>query len=578
MTPKTSDSFLVDELIAAWTDRRIDRRQLMQGILATGGAAGLAAALPRLVQGQAATPVATPGTAGGEAGYDGPLADVQVIRLPLREPVTMDPGVSYGDAELAIFTNIFEGLTGIDQATGEVVPRIAESWVANEDASEFTFTLRPAVTWSDGKPITSEDFVYSWQRVLDPATQSQYIPVIFPLKNAEGIAGGDADLATLGVEAVDDVTLRVTLERPMPYFPLLATIWTFAPVPRHVVDSVGLLWTDPANIVTSGPYMLTEWTHDQSIVLELNGAYYGEKPMLTRAEYRLFQDPATEAYPAFEIGEVDCVELEGTTLDRALADPAAAEQIVSVVRSNCYFVVCDTTSEPTDAIEFRQALSKAIDRTKLTKTILRDQFVPASTLLPPDIEGHNPDVAIPEDPTNARTLLEEAGIDPAGITLDIAYLTSEPRYKTVAQYLQSSWRGALGIQVTLTPLEAASYNDWRASLDIHPFGTYTATWRSDYGDPSNWHNENFASEADHYRTHWQNDEFDSLVAAAAVNTDPAERAQQYQDAEAIIIKEAPVIPLYRGKAYRAVKPWVKNIYLQPILSYVDLRNVRIAPQ
>lgn len=564
----------VNRLIDAYAEHRLDRRSMMKGILAAGGAAGLAMALPRLVMAQDSTPV----TVDAMPAYDGPLADEQVMRIPTGEPVTMDPGVSYGDVELVVLFNIFEGLTGIDQKTGDVVPRMAESWEPNEDGSEFTFTIRQDVTWSDGTPINANDFVESWRRVLDPNTLSEYIPALYPIKNAEAIANGEMELTDLGVEAVDDYTLKVTLEGSTPYFPLLATTWTYNPVPRHVIESAGEQWVEAENIVTSGPYKMVEWNHDQNIVLEVNENYYGEKPVLTRGEMIIYEDASTQAYIAFENDELDYAAPEGADLDRVLEDPEAMENVVQFSLSNCNFIVVDTRDELGGQKPFRQALYKSIDRETLTGTVLKGQYDPAYTVLPPDISGHNPDAALPESDEEAAQLLADAGIDPASVNLELTYQNSPARVGIVAEYLQNRWQEALGITVTLAPIESNTYIDWRASRETQPYGCYTGSWGSDFADPSNWHNQNFTSQADHYRNHWVNEEFDALVDEAAQNTDEAEREQQYMQAEAILVEEAPIIPVYRTKAFRAVKPWVKDLYLQPILSVVHFRNVKIAPR
>src|SRR6478609_1312735 len=270
------------------TTAQLNRRKFMQGLLATGAvmtAAGIIRPGQTFAQ---ATPAAEP--------YTGELAADQVMALPLTEPTTMDPGVSYGDDEIDIFFNIFEGLVGIDQQTGEVVPRVAESWDINEDASVYTFHIRPGVTWSDGTPITSQDFVYSWQRVLDPETLAQYIPALYPIKNAQNIAENGGDISELGVAAPDDATLVVTLEGPTTFFPLLAATWTYSPVPKHIIDEKAEKWVEAENIVSNGPFIMTAWDHNQQIVVEQNPNYYGEKPTITKATYRIYDDPATQAY------------------------------------------------------------------------------------------------------------------------------------------------------------------------------------------------------------------------------------------------------------------------------------------
>lgn len=518
----------------------------------------------------------TPSTSATPEPFTGELAADQSIRLPTTEPVTLDPGVSTGEGELDILFQVFDGLVGVDQRTGEVVPRIAESWQPNADATQFTFKIRPGVTWSDGKPLNANDFVYSWRRVLDPDTLSKYTPAMYPVKNAEAIDGGEMDLDQLGVQAPDDLTLVVDLEGATPYFPLLATTWTFAPVSQAVIEKYKEKWTEVPNLVGCGPFKMTEWSHNQQIVLEPNENYYGDKPTLTKATYRIFKDASTQAYIAYQNNEIDYAEPEGSDLDGILADPAKKTELLQFPLSNCYFINCDTSNPPTDKQEFRQALSMAIDRDTLANTVLKGQFLPAPTMLPPDIPGNNPDAALQGGLDQAKQLLSSAGIDPSSVELELTYESSPSRYQTVAQFLQSSWQEGLGIKVKLSPIDEATYSEWRTSRATNKYGVYTGTWGSDFADPSNWFNQNFTSKSDHYVTHWKNDEFDQLCATAAVNTDTAQRDQQYSQAEAMLIQGAPQIPMYRGKADRMIKPYVKDLWFQSVLSIPRLRTVKIA--
>jgi oligopeptide transport system substrate-binding protein len=560
------------------TERQADRRRFMQGLLASGGLATAMMAGPGLLRaGAQATPTASP-EASPVAAYDGPLAAEQVLRLAITEPTTLDPGVSYGDDELAIFFNIYDGLAGIDQATGEVVPRVAESWDINEDASVYTFKIREGVTWSDGTPINANDFVYSWQRVLDPDTLSEYMSAMYFLKNGEAISNGEMDLTELGVKAIDDLTLEVTLTGPMTFFPKIAATWTYFPVPKHIIDTDPEGWTELAPGVSNGPYIIESWTHDESMVLVANPNYStGDPVTITRAEYTIMEDTSTQAYIAFENDELDYAAPEGPDLDRVLADPEASKLLIQFPLSNCFFAVCDTSQEPTNTVEFRQALYKAINRDELANTVLRGQYLPAYTVMSPDIPGSLKDESpIAESPEEAAQLVADAGVDPASVNLELTYINSPARNKTVAEYLQATWQEVLGITVTLAPIEDAAYIDWRASRETQPFGVYTGSWGSDFVDPSNWINQNFTSQADHYRNHWVNAEFDEIAAAAVSNTNEEERVAQYQEAEAILVTEAPIIPLYRGKAVRAVKPYVNDAYFQSTLSVLHLRTVKIA--
>jgi oligopeptide transport system substrate-binding protein len=426
------------------TRKQADRRRFMQGLLASGALATIGMAPPLRAAAQA-TPAASPAAAGAESygtntePYDGPLAEEQVMRLPTGEPVTLDPGVSYGDdGDLNILFNVYEGLTGIDQATGEVVGRVAESWDTNDDSSEYTFHLKPNSQWSDGTPLTAEDFVYSWRRVLDPNTLSEYMPALYYLKNGEAIANGDMELDQLGVEAVDDQTLKVTLTGPTVFFPRIVATWTYFPVPKHVIDELGDGWTDPGQqAVSNGPFVMDQWNHDQSIILVANPNYTaGDPPTLTRAEYTIFEDETTQAFIAFENDELDYAEPEGPDLDRILADPSIAGNLIQFPMSNCYFLPCDCSNPETDKLEFRQALWKSFNRDELANTVLRGQYIPAYTIVSPDIPGSiDGETVLTESKEEAAALLEKAGMDPASVTLEITYQNSPARNKTVAEYL-----------------------------------------------------------------------------------------------------------------------------------------------
>lgn len=504
------------------------------------------------------------------------LAAEQVIRLPNSEPVHMDPGVSYGGGELGIFANIFDGLVRVDQRNGEIVPQVAESFEANDDATEYTFALQQGLKWSDGTPMNANDFVWTWKRVLDPETRSQYIPALYPIKGAQEAAEGTGSIDDLGVEAVDDNTLKVTLTGPTPYFPLLATTWTFLPVPQHVIDEHGDTWVEAEHIVSNGPFMLTEWKHDDSMVLELNPNYSGEAPTITRAEYTLLADDVTQAFVAYENDELDFAEISGPDLDRARENTDITDQMVTLTNSQTQFVVCDTTNPPTDDYQVREALSMSIDRETLANQVLKEQVLPAPTILPPDIMGYNEAAALGYDPAKAKELLTAAGYDdPSQIEITLLYISTPADQKTTAEYLQSVWNDELGINVELSPIESNAYSDWRASRETQPFNTYIGSWGSDFRDPSNWHNQNFSHFSDHYRNHWNYPEFDELVIKAAVNINEDERAEQYQEAEAMLVEQAPIIPLYHRKSVYAVKPYVKNLFLQPLLTVVHLRTVQI---
>jgi oligopeptide transport system substrate-binding protein len=551
----------------------LSRRTLLHQGAALGiGVAGLAALPPS---------VAAIGNnrlrAANLLAQSGELAAEQVVRLPEGEPVRFDPGVTSGGRGLEMLQNLFEGLVLIDQRDGSLQMGLAEDMAVNEDQTEFTFTLRDGLTWSDGTPLNANDFEWSWKRVLDPETKSEYTTALYPLKNAVEIDAGEMSIDDLGVSATDEKTLVVTLAGPTPFFPLLAATWTYYPVPRHTVEAHGEAWVEAGNMVSNGPYVLTAWEHDQSMTLERNESYYGEAPTITKGEFTLYADPVAQALVAFEADELDQAQVAGADLDRVQNDPVLSELVQVFPRSGTEFIVCDTTNPPTDDVRVRQALSMAIERDPLANGVLKGEFAPAAVMLPPDIPGYNPDSALAEDVAQAQQLLADAGY-PGGEgfpELKLTYISTRTDRQKAAQYLQGAWKQTLGITITLDPLEEKAFQDWMNTLVDEPFNLSLNSWGSDWGDPANWHNQLFDSQADFYHSHWKNDEFDQLVREAVVMGDDEARIAQYQQAESLLNQDAALIPVWNLNRIYVVKPWVQGIVHYPILGRTWLRYISI---
>jgi oligopeptide transport system substrate-binding protein len=572
------DDGTCDELMRSAATRGMSRREILKRATALGVGASALAGLNAI--GASAAPAFNRLRLMNAALQDEPLAAEQTVRLPEGEPVRFDPGVTSGGKGLEMIQNLFEGLVTIDQRDGSLQNGLAESFEPNADASEFTFTLRDGLKWSDGTPLNANDFEYSWKRVLNPETKSEYTSAMYPVKNALAIDQGSMTFDQLAVTAVDEKTLKVTLEGPTPYFPLLAATWTYYPVPKHVVEAEGDAWVEAGKMVSNGPYMLTSWEHNQSMVIDQNPNYFGEKPTITQATFTLFDDNVAQALVPFENDELDQAQVSGPDLDRVKNDETLSALMQVFPRSGTRFVFCDCTNPPTDDVRVRQALSMAINRDTLANGILKGQFTPTQTMLPPDIPGYNPEAALGENVDQAKQLLTDAGF-PNGDgfpEIKLTYTSTDTIEKQTAEYLQGVWKQNLGISVSLDPLEDKAFQDWFNSVKNAPYNMGIRFWGSDWGDPANWHNQLFDSAADFYHNHWKNDQFDTTVRAAAVNPDNTSRIAAYTEAEKILVQEAPNIPLHNLNRIYVIKPNVKGIYHYPILGRTWVKYISIVEE
>lgn len=526
------------------------------------GPAATATVVPQSLGGTSA-----PTVVGSAATKPVNLADKQIFRLAGQEPASTDPAVT---PQPWMTSQLFEGLITLNQKDGTFEPAMAESYSGNQDATVWTFKIRPNMKWSDGAPLGAQDFEYSWKRIPDPKTSSQYTAAVLPIKNGLEITKGQVPPDQLGVKALDDRTFQVTLTTPTPFFPLLASTWSFYPVPRHIIEKAGDKWLEAGNLVSNGPYVLKEWKHDQLMAFEINPTYWGPKPTITRAEWVLYDDPISRGLSAYENNELDHAVVPSGGLERVRNDPKLSREAKGFPESRTQMIHFDATNKPTDDIRVRQALSLAIDRDTLANVILKKTVPATSTILPPDIPGYNPAAALPGNLDKAKQLMAGAGF-PNGqgwpTEFSIIYSTNAT-YKLVAEYVQDQWKKNLGISSQIQVLEPKAYAEWRRSTTTKPFNAFINAWGSDYGDPYNWHNFLFSSDTDFYHTHWKNPQFDMIVANAAKITDTAARTKEYEKAEVILINDAAHVPMYNNQVFYIFKPSVQGVYHRPILGEV----------
>lgn len=532
-----------------WRSRR---RYTRRGLLRRAGAlAGSAALLPAL-----ATCSGGAQSSGGGSG----LAGSQTVRYIDTEPPTMDPGKASTTGDLQIIDNVWEPLLSFD-GQNNPVPLGATSWEVSPDGVTYTFHLRDGVKWTDGAPVTARDYEWAWKRNEDPKVASEYAQALYNVKGAQEYNEGKAkDANALGVKALDDRTLQATLTGPAGYFLRVASTWTAMPLPHQAIDKYGDKWVEAGRAINNGPFKLDQWKHDRQIVLTRNERYWGEKPALSKINVQIVDDLQKSSLPSYENGELDyAIGPWPADMDRLQKDPQLSKQLHNFPNSATVFAVCDTTKpgSPLQRRDVRRALYLAVDRDKIAGQVFRGVYMPAYTVLPSDIPGNNPNARIPGGVKEAQQALAAAGFAGGqGIgPLTMTYI-QKTENDLVAQVLQQVWRDNLGLTIDLNPMERKAYEELRKSWKTGHFDLTLNNWYSDYLDPFDWHNFLFKTETDFYSTHWSNTDFDRLAGQAAVLQDQSRRRDLHQQAEAILVGEAPVVPLYHPGTPYLIKPWV----------------------
>ncbi|MEQ8674854.1 MAG: peptide ABC transporter substrate-binding protein [Aggregatilineales bacterium] len=488
--------------------------------------------------------------------------DLVVFRQPANEPDSLDPAQGgFGYQEMF---SLYEPLVDA-YSSAEVTPLAAESWEVSDDGTVYTFTLREGLQWSDGEPVTAEDYRQSFLRQLNPATASYSVEEFYPILNGQAFSTGEiTDPELVGLSAPDDLTLIIELVEPTPFFLSYLGNSNYLPVRVDLIEEYGDQWMEAGNHVGNGPYMLTQWDHDQLMVFEKNPFYTGiwqDNRFVDRIEFVLMADAWNQAVPAFEAGEVDAAIAPASELPRLLDDPEYADMINPVPIAGSVILIMDTDNAPTDNVLVRQALSLAIDREVLANSVLRGAFAPAVSLSPPQLASHNPDEAFgyQYDPELAASLLAEAGY-PGGEgfpEFEVTYWSVD-RAQLVMQALQAMWSSTLGIDVILNPLEPGAMRDWRISRNEQSYNMqYGLNWAG-IQDASQFHNALFDPDNSLKRSRFDDADYVELIRTALVEIDPVARAEMYQQAEAIINEQVPIISLfYEGQTW-LTRPYVEN--------------------
>jgi len=482
------------------------------------------------------------------------------------EPADLDPQTMNAFTDSHIAYALFEPLTWLDARTSDPVPAAADRWDVSGDGLVYTFHIRQNARWSNGDPLTSGDFVYSFHRILTPAFAASYSYMLWPIKNAEAFnAGRIADFSRVGVDAPDAATLRITLERPTPYLPALAAHTTWLPVHRPSVEKFGRMdekgtkWTRPGNLVGNGAFTLAEWIPNGKVAVVRNPRYWNSaKTRLDRIEFFPFEQPTTEELN-FRSGQLHATYALPTSKIATYRAHRPADLRVDPILSSFYLFI-NVTRPPFDNPKVRLALSHAVDREALSHDVMNSVYPPARSLTPPDCGGYTARAQVSDDFAEARRLLAEAGF-PGGRGLPTAEVQcySDDVKLRVLEAIQSMWQRELGFHITIAQLEQKTLFQNQQSLN------YTigfSGWIADIPDPVSFLGTMVTGGGNNWAG-WSSREFDRLIDEASKTADNGRRFELFQKAESVMLNDAPLIPLYFQNQVYAINPavrgWTTNV-------------------
>lgn len=493
----------------------------------------------------------------------------------LSEPTDLDPHTSVTYTDQNVMIALFEGLTALDEKTSRAVPGSAERWEVSPDGLVYTFHLRPSARWSNGDPLTARDFAFSFERILSPALAAEYSYLLWPIRGAAAFNRGELEsFAEVGVAVIDNHTLKLTLERPTPYLLALAANPAWFPVHRGTIEKFGATargsaWTRAGNLVGNGAFTLTEWSPHARIVVSRNPHYWAAASnALERVVFFPTDNPDAEER-GFRTGQVHLTygvpvekiaRYRETQLDQLRLDPFL----------QTFFLRFNVTQPPLDRPDVRRALSLAIDREAIARSVLRGSRLPAPHFTPPGCAGYTAEARVNYDPPAARRLLAQAGFpDGNGLPTFELQVRNDDTQPKVAEAIQAML-GEIGVRVSLAPLEQKT---WLQNQQTLAYSIAFSAWVGDFADPATFL-DLFAGGGGNNWTGWADADFDRLLQAAARTHDSSARFRLFQQAESRLLDQSPITPLFFGARTYLIHPAVKN-WEPSLLGFHRYQNVQL---
>ena len=490
----------------------------------------------------------------------------------------LDPALATQASDYTVLSALFEGLVGEDPVDLHPVPGVASTWEISPDGTVWTFHLRAEARWSNGDPVTAQDFIESWTRVLTPALAADGAAELYVIQGAEAYNQKDGAAAHLGLAAPDPLTLQVTLEHPCPLFLSRLNQALFFPVHLPTVKASGKIddrgnpWARPGHMVTNGPFRLERWQAGEEIVVTRSPQYWDRANVHLSAIHFHTIDSLDTEERAFRAGQLHVTD--AIPVDRI---EAYRRQEPSLLRTDpllgVYFYRINVRVPGLDDPRIRQALSLAIDREAIVGKILKGGQAPAYAFTPPNTAGYTPQAKLGGTLDDARKLLAAAG-HPGGRDLpELALLyNSSETHRVIAEAIQEMWKRELGVRVHLVNQELKGTLEARRSGN---FEIMRQSWTADYCDPANFLGIWTAKSGNNY-SGWSDPDYDSALFQADRTQDDATRNALYAKAESILVQAAPMIPIYYYSHVFLIRPSVKGWY-PTVLDHHPYKAVSLAP-
>ncbi len=488
----------------------------------------------------------------------GASAEMVYNRGANGDPQSLDPHKTSTVEEANILRDLFTGLVAQD-ADANLIPGAATSWAVSADGKVYTFKMREGAVWSDGSPVTADDFVYSWRRVLDPATASEYASMAYPLLNAEDLNAGKAKPEDLGVKAIDKMTLEVTLKGSTPYFLEMLTHQAMYAVNAENVKKFGDDFVKPGNLVSNGAFTLKSYTPNDRITLVKNPKFYDAADVKLDVVNYVSAEDRGAAMKRFEAGELHS---NNDVPTEQLADLKAkfGDQVHTSPQLGTYYYIFKFAKDPWSNAQLRNAISMVIDREYLAEKVWANSMLPAYGMVPAGIAGYESRVmeyagmSQIDREDAAKKIFDELGISPEKPQkLELRYNTSE-NHKNTAVAIQEMLK-PYGFDVSLINTDGKthySYLEQKGDFDVARAG-----WIADYKDPVTFLNLGKTGDGNNYGE-YSNKDYDALLDKASVEADPVARMKMLSEAEAILVKDVSILPLLFYSTHNIVSTKVQG--------------------